>query len=152
MIDGQQTTQLVLPVHYRSIVLKLLHDDSGHQGRDQTISLVRSRFFWPGLDSDVKKKVKTCDRCIMRKSNPGPSAELVNIVSSQPMELVCIDFLTLERYWYLPIISPDMHRLSQLEMSWLRLQPKFSSIILSCTMVSLLAFIAIREETLKVVL
>ena len=32
MIDGQQTTQLVLPVHYRSIVLKLLHDDSGHQG------------------------------------------------------------------------------------------------------------------------
>ena len=33
----------------------------------------------------------------MRKSNPGPSAELVNIVSSQPMELVCIDFLTLER-------------------------------------------------------
>ena len=97
MIDGQQTTQLVLPVHYRSIVLKLLHDDSGHQGRDRTISLVRSRFFWPGLDSDVEKKVKTCDRCIMRKSNPGPSAELVNIVSSQPMELVCIDFLTLER-------------------------------------------------------
>ena len=33
----------------------------------------------------------------MRKSNPGPSAELVNIVSSQPMELVCIDLLTLER-------------------------------------------------------
>ena len=97
MIDGQQTTPLVLPVHYRSIVLKLYHADSGHQGRDQTISLVGSRFFWPGLDSDVEKKVKTCDRCIMRKFNPGPSAKLVNIVSSQPMELVCIDFLTLER-------------------------------------------------------
>lgn len=96
-IDGQQTTQLVLPVHFRSIVLKLLHDDSGHQGRDRTVSLVRSRFFWPGLDSDVEKKVKNCDRCIMRKSNPGPSAELVNIVTTQPMELVCIDFLTLER-------------------------------------------------------
>ena len=60
-IDGQQTSQLVLPVHYRSIVLKLLHDDSGHKGRDRTISLVLSRFFWPGLDSDVEKKVKTCD-------------------------------------------------------------------------------------------
>ena len=33
----------------------------------------------------------------MRKSNPGPSAELVNIVTIQPMELVCIDFLTFER-------------------------------------------------------
>ena len=96
-IDGEQASQLVLPIHFRSIVLKLLHDDSGHQGRDRTISLVRSRFFWPGLESDVEKKIKNCDRCILRKSNPGPSAELVNIVSTQPMELVCIDFLTLER-------------------------------------------------------
>ena len=97
MIDGQQITQLVLPVDFRSVVLKLLHDDSGHQGRDRTTSLVRSRFFWPGLESDVEKKVKGCDRCVLRKANPGPSAELVNIVSTQPMELICIDFLTLER-------------------------------------------------------
>ena len=96
-IDGEQASQLVLQIHFRSIVLKLLHDDSGHQGRGRTVSLVRSRFFWPGLESDVAKKIKTCDRCILRKSNPGPSAELVNIVSTQPMELVCIDFLTLER-------------------------------------------------------
>ena len=97
IIAGQQTTQLVLPLHFRSVVLKHLHDDAGHQGRDRNISLVRSRFFCPGLDSDVEKKVKKCDRCIKRKSNPGPSAELINIVSTQPMELVCIDFLTLER-------------------------------------------------------
>ena len=32
MLDGQQDTQLFLPVHFRSVVLKLLHDDSGHQG------------------------------------------------------------------------------------------------------------------------
>ena len=69
----------------------------GHQGRDRTKSLVRSRFYWPGLDADVDEKVRTCDRCILRKSNPGPSAGLVNIVSTKPMELVCIDFLTLER-------------------------------------------------------
>ena len=97
MIDSQQITQLVLPVHFRSVVLKLLHDDSGHHGRDRTTSLVRSRFFWPGLESNIEKKVKGCDRCVLSKANPGPSAELVNIVSTQPMELVCIDFLTLQR-------------------------------------------------------
>ena len=58
MIDGQQITHLVLPVNFRRVVLKLLHDDSGHQGRDRTTSLVRSRFFWPGLESDVEKKGK----------------------------------------------------------------------------------------------
>ena len=33
----------------------------------------------------------------MRKSNPGISADLVNIVSTAPMEIVCVDFLSLER-------------------------------------------------------
>lgn len=74
-----------------------MHDDVGHQGRDRTLSLVRSRFFWPGLESDVEHKVRNCHRCIKRKTVAMPSAELVNIESHQPMELVCIDFLSLER-------------------------------------------------------
>ena len=41
--------------------------------------------------------MKNCEKCIKRKTIPPPSAEVVNIVSSQPMELVCIDFLSLER-------------------------------------------------------
>ena len=41
----------------------------------------------------MEEKVKNCIRCIKRKTVRKPSAELVNIVSSQPMELVCIDFL-----------------------------------------------------------
>ena len=61
------------------------------------MSLVRFRFFWPGLESDVTNKVRACTRCIQRKTNPKPSAELVSIESYQPMELVCIDFLSLER-------------------------------------------------------
>ena len=95
-LDGQQVRQLVLPLHFRNVVLKFLHDESGHQGRDRTKSLVQSRFFWHGLDTDVDQKVRSCERCNMRKSNPC-HAELINIVSTQPMELVCIDFLTLER-------------------------------------------------------
>ena len=87
----------MLPLHFRSIILKQLHDDLGHQGRDRTLSLVRSRFYWPGLENDVEEKIKNCGRCIRRKTPVKPSAELVNITSSQPMELLCIDFLSLER-------------------------------------------------------
>ena len=35
--------------------------------------------------------------CIKRKTIPAPSAELVSIISSQPVELVYIDFVSLER-------------------------------------------------------
>ena len=97
VLNGENVKQLVLPYSYREFVLKQLHDNVGHQGQDRTLSLVRSRFFWPGFESDVEKKVKTCERCIKRKTFPKTSTELVNIVSSEPMELVCIDFLSLER-------------------------------------------------------
>ena len=81
----------------QQLVLKCLHDDVGHQGCDHTLSSVHSRFYWPGLESDVDRKVKLCERCIKRKTVPRPSAELVNIVTTQPMELVCIDFISLEK-------------------------------------------------------
>ena len=63
-VDGQNTRQLVLPSHFKDKVLGHLHDDTGHQGRDITLSLVRQRFYWPGLEADVEQKVKNCVRCI----------------------------------------------------------------------------------------
>ena len=97
IINNERIKQLILPSHYRDLALTHLHDEVGHQGQDRTLSLVRSRFFWPGLEADVEHKVRNCERCIKRKTIPRPSAELLNIVSTQPMELVCIDFLSLER-------------------------------------------------------
>jgi hypothetical protein len=47
-MNSETTYQLVLPVDYREVVLKGLHDDAGHQGRDRTLYLVTSRFYWPG--------------------------------------------------------------------------------------------------------
>ena len=67
-VDGQSARQLVLHAHFRDKVLGHLHDDMGHQGRDKTMSLVRQRFYWPSLDSDVEKKVKNCVRCIQRST------------------------------------------------------------------------------------
>ena len=91
-VDGQSACQLVLPAHFRDKVLGHLNDDMGHQGHDRTMSLVRQRFYWKGLDSDVEKKVKNCVRCIQQKTIPKPSAELVNISATKPKKQVGIDF------------------------------------------------------------
>ena len=45
--------------------------------------------------ADVEKYVQTCSRCIQRKT-PAPKAPLVPIVTSQPLEVVSMDHLTLE--------------------------------------------------------
>ena len=94
--DASDTLQLVLPKSHRAEALRGLHDDVGHLGYERTLDLVRSRFFWPRMAADVERKCQMCQRCVRRKKRPQKSAPLVPIKTSAPMELVCIDFLSLE--------------------------------------------------------
>lgn len=87
--------QLVLPDELRSTVLQSLHDDMGHMGFERTLDLARTRFYWPKMAADVEHKIRTCGRCIRRKALP-EKASLVNIQTSRPLELICMDFLSLE--------------------------------------------------------
>ena len=96
IVDGSEHLQLVLPCQSHSSVLQALHDDIGHPGRDRTLSLVRERFYWPGMTNDVENHVRSCDRCLKRKSQTNIRAPLVSISTTQTLELVCLDFLTLE--------------------------------------------------------
>ena len=96
-LNGQEFQQVVLPPVFHDEVFQALHNDLGHQGRDRTTSLFKQRFFWPGMDKFIREKVKTCGRCIRRKTGGGRSATLVNITSSSPMEIVCVNYLSLER-------------------------------------------------------
>uniref|UniRef100_A0A3B1JYN6 Gypsy retrotransposon integrase-like protein 1 n=1 Tax=Astyanax mexicanus TaxID=7994 RepID=A0A3B1JYN6_ASTMX len=96
-LDGDNPTyQLVLPEPSRAVVLKSLHDDMGHMGMERTLNLARSRFYWPKMSDDVERKIKTCDRCVRRKTLPERAAPLMNITSTRPLELVCMDFLSIE--------------------------------------------------------
>lgn len=116
-LDGHQVKQLVLPESYHQLALKLVHDDTGHQGKEKTLWLAKQRFYWPGLENDVNQKVEYCGRCIRRKKPVRPAAELVPINTTRPMELVCIDFLTLEKskggYEHILVITDHFTRYSQ---------------------------------------
>ena len=68
----------------------------GHLGRDRSLELLRERFYWVGMQKSVVDYIAQCDRCIRRKDYHSPRAPLVNTQTSQPIELVCIDFLKLE--------------------------------------------------------
>ncbi|MCG8030631.1 MAG: DDE-type integrase/transposase/recombinase, partial [Candidatus Thiodiazotropha taylori] len=96
-VSNQEFQQLVVPLAYREGIFTALHSNLGHQGRDRTTSLIKQRFYWPCIDEFVREKVGNCDRCTRRKSNPGVSAKLVNIESTAPLDIVCVDFLSLER-------------------------------------------------------
>lgn len=94
--NGTEVKQLVLPREYVPMVLRSLHDESGHLGLDKTIKLIRSRFYWPKMGAEVEPYIKNCGRCITRKALPQRAAPLKQITSQGPLDLVCIDFLSLE--------------------------------------------------------
>ncbi len=96
MNTGEPLYQLVLPQKYRKVALEALHDSVGHMGVERTLDLVRTRFYWPRMSLDVENKISTCERCIRRKAKAEKAFPLVNIETSRPLELVCMDYLSLE--------------------------------------------------------
>ena len=93
--NGQNMLLFVVPRECRQLAINFCHDDSGHQGRDRTLSLIKERMWWPGMHQTVLDAIQNCWRC--RKFEAPPvRAKMVPLRATRPNELVHIDFLTLE--------------------------------------------------------
>lgn len=93
---GKEISQFILPKQLRILALKSVHDDGGHLGIERVIEMMRERFFWPKMAKEIAHYIKNCGRCVVRKTLAGRMAPLNQITSSGPLELVCIDFLSIE--------------------------------------------------------
>ncbi|KAK9358513.1 hypothetical protein V1504DRAFT_280502 [Lipomyces starkeyi] len=51
-----------------------MHDDFGHRGIDGCSQRLKSRFWWPGMDRDIKQYIRTCDLC-QRRTHHGKREE-----------------------------------------------------------------------------
>ena len=87
--------QFVLPRLFRKQAFEACHDEVGYLGIERTTSLLKDRIYWPGMEDDIEEYVKTCPRCLKFKAIP-ERAELNIIDVTRPLELVHIDFLTIE--------------------------------------------------------
>ena len=94
-VNDKARLQLVLPLSHRPKAMVGCHDQVGHLGQDRVLGLLRDRFFWPGMHTDVASYINSCPRCIRRKSQPD-TAPLHNIEATQPLELIHLDYLQIE--------------------------------------------------------
>ena len=91
----EEVLVFLVPTHKRRAALDGCHRFAGHQGRDRTVSLVKERFWWPGVIQDAMSSVKNCARCAqfearIQKPNLHP------IICTEPMDLVQIDYVKME--------------------------------------------------------
>ena len=88
----------VTPESMRPQILESLHNLSCHQGIERTMSLVKKRCYWPGVESDVEKWVKNCERCMVAKMPlPGVKPLITNLLAFKPLEIVAMDFTLLDK-------------------------------------------------------
>ena len=90
--------QLVLPKNLHRAVYAELHEKMGHIGADKVLSLARDRFFWPHMKADIEHFVNNQCRCLKQKKPTLNQREpLKPILTSEPFEIISIDFLHLEK-------------------------------------------------------
>ena len=71
------------------------HHSAGHQGRDRTLSLMKERFWWPGMSQALLRAIANCGRCIQYEAK-GQLPPMQPIICTELMELVHIDYMGME--------------------------------------------------------
>src|SRR3954469_21047544 len=80
---------------------QILHDHhdiptAGHQGIERTYAAIHDLFYWPRMNSDVRRYVKSCDSCQRIKASQQSPAGLLQPlpIPTRSWEQVSMDFIT----------------------------------------------------------
>ena len=85
----------VVPKTPQSATLNGCHRDTGHQGHDHTLSLLQEHFWWPGMAKQMRQVIKACKHCLQYEGGT-PKAPLCPIVATAPLDLLHVDFASIE--------------------------------------------------------
>ena len=87
--------ECVVPKSYRLQVLQACHGDVSHSGIWKCSRLLRNRFYWANINQYMEQHTKRCERCLKFKTKQ-EVAPMETIHVTHPMELVHMDYLTIE--------------------------------------------------------
>ena len=93
--SNEDVLVFVVPGLKRQVVIDGCHHYLGHQGRDRTLSLLRERFWWPGMAQSMMLSICNCEKCCIFEAKPQiPPME--PILCTEPLDLVHIDYVSME--------------------------------------------------------
>ena len=68
--SNEDVLVFVVPGLKRQAAIDGCHRYLGHQGRDRTLSLLRERFWWPGMAQRMMMSIHNCEKCRISKPSP----------------------------------------------------------------------------------
>jgi hypothetical protein len=93
----QARKQLAIPTHRRDQVLMLAHESAlgGHLGITKTIDRIGTNFYWPSMQTDVIRFIRSCDICqrTIQKGRVGKATLEQMPIIDTPFKRIAIDLI-----------------------------------------------------------
>ena len=93
--ENEDLLLFIVPKAHWTAALYWCHQDAGHQGHDHTLSLLQECFWWPGMAKQMRQTIRACTHCLQYEGGL-PKAPLCPIVTTAPLDLLHVDFTSIE--------------------------------------------------------
>ena len=93
--ENEDLLLFVMPKVHQTATLNGCHQDAGHQGCDCSLSLLQECFWWPGMAKQMRQVIRACTHCLQYEGDI-PKAPLCPIVATAPLDLLHVDFTSIE--------------------------------------------------------
>ena len=91
IIDGENTYEATVILRALTTqILRMAHDELGHNGTHRTYTLLKRLYYWKGLKPSVEKHIKMCQR---RNKQAVKYATLHFNVATFPMQFISMDLI-----------------------------------------------------------
>ena len=93
---GNLTSVPFVPKALRGSIMMAFHDHLGHPATSRTLSALKARYFWPGMDREVSNYVKSCHQCQLAKHPAVRGRAPVGPTTGRyPFDVLYADILTM---------------------------------------------------------
>ena len=94
VLKGNNTYETtVIPRALTGQILRMAHDELGHNGTHRTYTLLKRLHYWKGLKPSVEKHIKTCYQCQRRNKQVVKYVTLHFDVATIPMQFIFMDLI-----------------------------------------------------------
>ena len=104
MILLMNQTRIVVPDAVRKRLMDREH--LAHPGINKMLASLRAKYFWPGIEGDVKRVVEGCEPCQLHMNSQARDPHRLTLEHvSRPMQAIGVDFFERGGHKYLLLMD-----------------------------------------------
>ena len=100
LFEGER---VIVPVSMRAQILEKIH--SSHIGAEGCLRRAREVVFWPGMTTELKEYVSSCDTCNAHRQDQPREPLMSQPVPDRPWSRVAVDLFTLGNKEYVVMVD-----------------------------------------------